>query len=195
MPFPAPVDELGLAIRVRSTLIVSSLQSLRRRGREDSYLQHLPPEHHGIVRSLIAGHWLPMALAEAHYDACEALAFDRQEILAIGREVGDRIEGSFLATMVRMAGNVGATPWTALAQVGRLYDRLFEGGGVSVLRRGPKDARVLFAGMPLARVPYFRSAIAGVLEVGLQLFCTRAYAQIAPQPGPQTAVVFELAWA
>jgi hypothetical protein len=197
VPFPRPPEALGAATRVRSTLLVSSLQSIRRRGRHDDYLALLPTEHHKTILSLPAGQWVPMSLGEAHYLACDGLGFARDEQLVIGREVGDRVEGSFLATMVRMAGSVGATPWTALAQIHHLYDRLFDGGGgMSVSRRGPKDARMRFAGMSLARIPYYRGALAGVIEIGLQLFCTRAYVTDAPGPAsPQSIVAMDLAWA
>ena len=195
--FPRPPDALGAATRVRSTLLVSSLQSLRRRGRENDYLALLPAEHHRTVLTLVAGAWIPMPLAEAHYLACQGLGFQRSELLAIGREVGDRIEGSVLATMVRMAGSVGATPWTALAQIGRLYGRIFDGGGgVSVARRGPKDARVRFTGMPLVHIPYYRGAMAGVVEIGLQLFCTKAYVTDVPGTHEGKAnIAMDLAWA
>lgn len=197
VPFPRPPDALGTATRVRSTLLVSSLQSLRRRNREGDYLALLPREHHGTVLTLVTGDWIPMPLAEAHYLACQGLGFERPELVAIGREVGNRIEGSFLATMVRMAGSVGASPWLALARVNRLYNRLFDGGGgVSVSRRGPKDARLRFVGMPLARIPYYRGALAGVVEIGLQLFCTKAYVTDAPGRGkaPEADVAMDLAW-
>ncbi len=185
-----------MATRVRSTLLVSSLQSLRRRGRESDYLSLLPAEHHRTMQSLVASQWVSMTLGEAHYRACEGLGFTRPEQLVIGREVGDRVEGSFLATMVRMAGSVGATPWTALAQIEHLYDRMFDGGGgASVSRRGPKDARMRFAGLPLARIPYFRGAMAGVIEIGLQLFCTRAYVTDVPAPASASLIAMDLAWA
>src|ERR1035441_5912286 len=159
LPFSGPPEKLGVATRIRTTLLVSSLQSLRKRGSVDAYMRLLPAEHHMTINSMIAGQWLPMAVGLAHYDACQGLGISQPEVVAIGREVGDKIQGTFLATMVRMAGQVGATPWTALSFVGRLYDRLFQGGGgVTVIKLGPKDARVEFIGMPVARVPYYRMA-------------------------------------
>ena len=196
VPFRAPPPKLGVCARVRTTLIVSSLQSLRKRDLYQRYMDLLPPEHHATVRSMIAGQWVPMRVAEAHYDACEALGFDRREVNAIGREVGDRIEGTFLATMVRMAGSVGATPWTALSYVDRLYDRVFAGGGgAGVFKLGPKDAEFHFVGVPLCRIPYFRSAMAGVVEVGAELFCSKAYAKEVPDAAPPMGAVLHIAWA
>jgi len=196
VPFRAPPQKLGVCARVRTTLIVSSLQSLRKRDLYQRYIDLLPPEHHATVRSMIAGQWVPMRVAEAHYDACEALGIDKREVNGIGREVGDRIEGTFLATMVRMAGSVGATPWTALSYVDRLYDRVFAGGGgAGVFKLGPKDAEFHLVGVPLGRIPYFRSAMAGVVEVGAELFCSKAYAKEVPDASTAMGAVLHVAWA
>jgi len=196
VPFRAPQEKLGVCSRVRTTLIVSSLQSLRKRGLYERYIELLPAEHHPIVRSMIAGQWVSMLVAEAHYDACQGLNLERRDVNVIGREVGDRIEGTFLATMVRMAGSVGATPWTALSYVDRLYDRIFAGGGgACIYKLGPKDAEAHFVGVPLCRIPYFRSAMAGVFEVGTELFCTKAYAKEVPDAAPHLGAVLHIAWA
>jgi hypothetical protein len=195
-PFPAPRHELGLATEVRTTLLVSSLQSLRKRGHLDRYLGHLPPEHHAAVQSMIAGLWVPIEVGRAHYLACEALDLPLSEINAIGREVGDRIEGTFLATVVRMAGSVGATPWTALVQTQRLYQRVFRGGGgTCIAKLGPKDARVQLAGYCFTDVPYFSYAMAGVFEIGAELFCSKAYAQVMTRECTPTMVALHVAWA
>jgi hypothetical protein len=196
LPFSGPPEKLGVATRIRTTLLVSSLQSLRKRGSVDAYMRLLPAEHHMTINSMIAGQWLPMAVGLAHYDACQGLGISQPEVVAIGREVGDKIQGTFLATMVRMAGQVGATPWTALSFVGRLYDRLFQGGGgVTVIKLGPKDARVEFIGMPVARVPYYRMAMNGVFEVGAELFCKKAYVTDVAAECTETTAVLHVAWA
>jgi hypothetical protein len=195
-PFPRPRHELGLATEVRTTLLVSSLQSLRKRGHLDRYLGHLPPEHHATVQSMIAGLWVPIEVGRAHYLACEALDLPLSDINAIGREVGDRIEGTFLATVVRMAGSVGATPWTALVQTQRLYQRVFRGGGgTCITKLGPKDARVQLAGYCFTDVPYFSYAMAGVFEIGAELFCSKAYAQVMTRECTPTMVALHVAWA
>jgi hypothetical protein len=196
VPFRTAEHLLGIATHVRTTLLVSSLQSLRRRDRMDEYLEHLPAERHAAMQSMIAGQWVPMQLAVDHYQACQALRLTTAEMNLIGKEVGDRIEGTFLATMVRMAGRVGATPWTALLQSGRLYERIFRGGGgLSIVRVGPKEARAHLAGVPLAGITYFNVAMAGVFEVGAELFCSKAYAREVPGSRTPTRVALQIAWA
>jgi hypothetical protein len=196
VPLRAAEHLLGIATHVRTTLIVSSLQSLRRRERIDDYLALLPAERHAAVQSMIAGQWAPMELALAHYQACQALGLQAAELNLIGREVGDRIQGTFLATVVRMAGSVGATPWTALSQAGRLYERIFRGGGgLGVVRVGPKEARARLVGVPLAGITYFNVAMAGVFEIGSELFCSKAYAREVPGTRTPTRVAIQIAWA
>lgn len=196
VPFPAPPEKLGVANRIRSTLLVSSLQSMRKRGSYDDYMRMLPSEHHDTIGTLIAGQWVAMELGIAHYEACQALHISKPEVVAIGREVGDKLHGTFLAAMVRMAGTAGATPWVALKFVPKLYDRVFQGGGgVTAIKTGPKDARVTFVGYPVARVPYYRLAMTGVFEVGLELFCRKAYvSDVAAEATPTTAVL-TMSWA
>ncbi len=196
VPLRAADHLLGIATHVRTTLIVSSLQSLRRRERFDDYLALLPAERHAAVQSMIAGQWAPMELALAHYQACQALGLQAAELNLVGREVGDRIQGTFLATVVRMAGSVGATPWTALSQAGRLYERIFRGGGgLGVVRVGPKEARARLVGVPLAGITYFNVAMAGVFEIGSELFCSKAYAREVPGTRTPTRVAIQIAWA
>jgi len=196
VPFRVPEHKLGRATQVRTTLLVSSLQSLRKRGHLERYLGHLPSEHHEAIQSMIAGQWTSIAVGRAHYQACETLGLTQLEMNAIGREVGDRIEGTFLALIVRMAGSAGVTPWTALEQMPRLYERIFRGGGGGCLiRRGPKDARAQMTGCGLADIPYFVAAITGVFEIGAELFCKKAYARVVVDSCTSNSVVLDIAWA
>jgi hypothetical protein len=194
--FPVPIERLGMATLARTTLLVSSLQSVRKRNLTERYMQLLPREHHAVMQSMIAGQWTPMKVAEAHYAACNGLGFSDSTAHQIGTEVGDRIQGTFLAAMVRMVGTVGATPWTALSHAQRLFERVFRGGGgLSVIRRGVKDARVNFVGVPLCRFPYYRSALSGVFEAAADLFCRKSYAKEAPGSATPTSVAFQISWA
>jgi hypothetical protein len=194
--FPAPIERLGTATLVRTTLLVSSFQSVRKRGLSAPYLELLPVEHHATMQSMIAGQWTPMRLAEAHYQACDGLGFSESEAHHIGTEVGDRIQGTFLANMIRMVGTVGVTPWTALSHAQRLFERVFRGGGgLAVVKRGAKDARVHFVGVPLCRFPYYRSALAGVFEAAANLFCRKSYVKEVPGSATPIAVEYHISWA
>jgi hypothetical protein len=175
LPFPAPVERLVAATNIRSTLIASSLRAVREGGRYDAYIARLPAAWKDLPLQAIAGLWLPIEAGVAHYRACDELGLSAEEQVANGRETGERIHGTFLGTMVRAAKSAGATPWIALGHTNKLYERLFAGGGCCVTKTGPKDARLEMAGNPVTSIAYFRNALRGLYQVGMELFCSKAY--------------------
>ena len=124
---------------------------------------------------MVAGVWMPIAFAEAHYGACDHLGYGPREFAAMGKDVGDRIHGTLLATAVRMARGAGATPWSIYAQFGRLWERIFIGGGLTVKKLGPKEAHVEVVGQPLVAIPYYRAAQRALFLGLIELFCEKAY--------------------
>jgi hypothetical protein len=172
---------MGIANVARSTLVTASIQSLRARGLYDRYAVRLAEEQRNALSTAIAGVWIPMSLAVAHYRACDALRLCIGEQLDIALEVGQQMHGTFLGAMLRLAKSVGVTPWAALAYSGKLYDRLFRGGGIAVIRTGPKDARIDMVGNPLCDIEYFRVGVRGVFEAALELFCDRVTSHEIPR--------------
>jgi hypothetical protein len=175
VPFPVSRDLVIPPRNIRSTLLVASLHSLRERGRFEEYVRRLEQDWRNVPDLAIPGVWLPVEAGMAHYRACDALGFTVAEQLEMGRAVGDVVHGTFLGTMIRGAKNVGMTPWVALGQARRLYDRLFDGGAVAVTRVGPKDARMEIVRNALVEIPYFRNAMRGLWQVAVEFFCTKAY--------------------
>jgi len=164
-------------------------------GYGDRYFELLPARHHDAVRTCFAGVWLPIELGLAHYEACDALGLSTLEQFAIGKEVGLKIQGTFLGTMVKLAKRTGVTPWLCLGQYQRLYDRLFVGGGVIVTRLGPKEARIEGLGLPLSRIPYFRTAFRGLNEASCELFCAKAYVKEIAELCTPMSIGFRVSWA
>jgi hypothetical protein len=175
VPLPVSPALIAPPRSIRSTLLSASMRSMRERGRLDEYVQKLGPAWRNLPSEIVAGVWLPVDAGLAHYRACDALGFSVTEQLEIGREVGDRIHGTFLGTMIRSARSVGVTPWVALGQARRLYEHLFDGGAVTVSRVGPKDARMALVRNELVDIRYFRNAIRGLWQVAVEFFCTKAY--------------------
>ena len=159
---------------VRSTLLQSSLNTLRQRGHFERYLMVMEPRYRESILGSLAPEWLPIDVAMAHYAACDALQMSAGELHEIGEEVGNRIQGTFLGTIVRRARVMGLTPWIPLAQIGRLWERLFEGGAPALLKVGPKDALIDLRNLRLAQFAYFRAAFCGVLASGIKLGAGRA---------------------
>ncbi len=193
VPFGPSRDQL--ATELRSTLLSTSLQTLKARALLDAYFEELPPEHHAAIKDLVAGVWMPIEVGMAHYRACDALGLTWEQIVAVGGEVGERVQGTVLGLMVRTAKTSGMSPWAGLRNCTLFYDRVFRGGGVSLVKIGPKEARVEVAGNPLCAIPYFRQGLRAVTVTGAQLFCAKAYSQELPRYTNSTSLGFRLSWA
>lgn len=170
-----PRGEAPLVKRVRSALLLSSLRSLRTRGLFDRYLERLPRDFHEPILGAVAGTWMDIQIAAAHYRACDALGLSVQEQVAMGGAVGDTVNGTFLRTLFQVARTAGITPWVALKQYTKLWERIFDAGDVEVDKLGPKEALVQMHGLPLFSIPYIRVALRGMHQTGFQLFCTKCY--------------------
>jgi hypothetical protein len=194
VPFLSPREKLAPAKSVRSTLVASSLNRVREHGHLEAYLANLDPQWTDAIFHAVAGVWLPIDAGAAHYQACEKLRLPAAEQLEIGREVGDRIQGTFLASMVRAAKGVGVTPWSAVAYSGKLYARLFDGGGIAVVKVGPKEARVEIARNVLTGNSYFRSGLRGLYQVAIELFCAKAYVVDAARVSADDSCTMKISW-
>ena len=192
LPFPAPLERLEAVSEVRSTLLASSLQALKTRGLLERYTALLPLEHHQTILHCIAGQWFPIAIAFAHYEACDKLGLTLEEQKDIGSDVSRRIHETFLGVVVQMARGVGVTPWTVLSKGNQLFTRIARGGGLQVTKLGPKDALIEIARLPLLEVPYFRTAAQGIYQVAIGMFAQRAHVRfVAAQsrvPGELTTL-------
>jgi hypothetical protein len=155
------------ATTIRSTVLQSSVASLRQRGHFDRWLALIDVRHRATIVESLAPSWMPIEVAVAHYAACEALELPLSEQVAMGEAVGDRIQGSFLTTLMKSARAAGYNPLILLSQFDRLYGRLFQGGSVQLTQTGPKDADVEVRGMQTTRSPYFRIAFTGVVRAGI----------------------------
>jgi hypothetical protein len=180
LPFEQPKERIPHARAFRSTWIISSVRSLQERGHYDRYLELLSAEHHDAVLLSVAGVWLPMAVARAHYEACQRLELSKDEQTAMGLAVGDRGQGSLLSTVVMAARGAGVTPWTILPQFQRLWLRGANGGAMSVTALGPKEAKVETVGCELFDIDYFRVAFGGVLFGIMRRFAQKAYYHEVP---------------
>ncbi|HEX5657010.1 MAG TPA: hypothetical protein VFX59_07430 [Polyangiales bacterium] len=180
---------------VRSTLIQSSLHTLRVRGHFERYLQLVDPACKASLLESLAPEWLNPTLAHAHYAACDALELGADELLSIGEAVGDRIQGAFIGTLVRRARAIGLTPWVMIPQFGRLRERLLLGGSMQVNKVGPKDITVDMRVLPLCEYAYFRAAFCGVVGTVIKLGAGRSVVvRIANSSGFAKRCVFRCSW-
>lgn len=184
-----------VASHVRSTLLQSSLAFLRSRGHYERYVSLLDPAHIEVIVGTLAPTWLPIELGLAHYAACDALALDDMERIAIGEAVGDKIQGTFMSTLVKTVRGAGVTPWVLLERFDRLWGRLFQGGSVQLVKVGPKDLTIELRGAQLTRFEYFRTAFIGVVRAGFKLVGVRAaYVKHGTWQASSDRFVMNAAW-
>jgi hypothetical protein len=196
LPFPVPFERLAPVTEIRSTLIASSLQSLKTHGHLDRYTELLPEAQRDTILHCIAGQWFPISIGFTHYEACDRLGLSAEEQREIGSDVSRRIHETFLGVIVQMAKGVGVTPWTVLAKGNQLWSRVVRGGGLQVTRLGPKDAQIEIARLPLLEIPYFRTAAQGIYQTVIGMFATRAHVRyVAAQPRPPGQLLtLHVAW-
>jgi len=177
---------------VRSTLVTSSLAALRNRNLFERYDAIQRSAHRDTILNCVAGEWLSLEVAFAHYRACDALGLSSSEQIEIGKDVSKRIHETFLGLVVKAARGMGVTPWLLLAKANTTLSRIARGGGIRVTRVGPKSARIELVQVALLQVPYFRNALVGVYIAGVELLgsnvTARVISQKAPQPERQTVL-------
>jgi hypothetical protein len=196
LPFPGPPDAIGMAKHFRSTLVASSLESLRRHNLFDRYRAIVPAEHREAILSTVAGLWLPIEVGLAHYEAVDRLGMTTEQQEQIGSEVSHKLQDTFLGTVMKMATNAGVTPWTLLPKGNQFYSRLFRGGGgTRVIKLGPKEARSDVVGLPLLSVPYFRHSLRGLYQGAISVFCTKCYVHEVIRKSSSTSTAFRISWA
>ncbi len=182
-------------ITVRSTLIASSLTTLRELGYFERYRALLPAAYHEAILFTIAPEWLPISIGEAHYGTCDALGLSDAELERIGELVSVRIMGTFLGTVLRASGrNVGTSPLIPLAKYDVLWGRLMQGGSCSVEKTGPKDVVIRSNGASLFETRYFRVAYNGVIRGAAGMFSSRVIGRTTRAPGDPHGVVTTLSW-
>jgi hypothetical protein len=192
--FSTDRERVPAATLIRSTLLVSSQQSLRIRNAYDRYLALVAPEHRATLSGLVVGVWTPMDVATAHYEACDRLGFGTAELLAIGHDVEVRLRKSILLNLAHVARGVGVGPLTVLSQAPKFWGRTFVGSEVCVERLGPKDARLSLAGFPFARIAYNRVTFRGILESLVAPFCRQSFVRDAPECQGPLCIGWRIAW-
>ena len=189
----APPAIIKVMKHARSTILIGSISAGRASDRWDRYVAALPVDAREHLLHLVAGTWVPIDQAMLHYRACETLGFSIDEQVKNGRYTFDRAGASVFGTLSRMAREAGVTPWTALPHMQRFWERGYDGGGISVTRLGPKDARVVARDVPLLRSSYYRNALRGLVWAVFDLFSRKTFVSERKPPSPD-AIVLHAQW-
>jgi hypothetical protein len=195
VPFRPSRETVAPLTFVRSTLLSSSFLALRARGLETRYLAELSPELHDIILYTPAGVWVPVAVALAHYSACDQLNLTQQQALEIGSNVAKVTQKSVLSTILRAAREVGATPWSLFPRCDQYWARVFQGSGISIFKLGPKEARFEAVACALAQSNYWRVGLRGLLTVVCEPFATKVYVREITAVTTPLTCGFRISWA
>lgn len=203
MQYPHPTEEAlvaatastALASEFRSTWLSSSVRALKERELWDRYLRHVPPAHRDVIEMHVAGMWLPIDVAHAHYTACDRLGLSATELYDIGREVSDRLHATILSVVVRAAKSAGASPWAVLERTPRLWRRIWIGGDIALYKLGPKEARLEAYAWPVARYDYIQHGMRGVLHALIEMFCRVAYVRQLSERCTPDKLAYQISWA
>jgi hypothetical protein len=172
---------------MRGIVLTKSMENLVRAGLKDRYLRELDPELHEPMRFVIASSWVPIDLARAHYDACDRMRLGDRTTEELGELMAASMGGTLFASLLRATRSAGMESlWTVLKQNDRLWDRMYQGGGVTVIKHGPKDLTLENHGISLAESRHFRAAYRAYWVALGRLFAKAAYVKmVAPrEPHP-----------
>ena len=172
LAFPEPILPMR---HIRSTLLMGGLDSLRAAGLGDAYAAVSPPQVQAAIGAAVAGMWIPIDVAVAHYLACDELGLSNDSAAQLGRATFERTKGLLLGSAIGLARGVGVTPWTLMPYLQRFWLRGYDGGAVRATRRGPKEVDLDVVGCPVMRSRYYRAAQRGLVSVLLELVCEKAY--------------------
>jgi hypothetical protein len=175
-------------------VLLGSIAALREAGHEATYRASLPHEARETLTMLIAGTWIPLDVALAHYRACDALGLTSDAQVELGRSTLSRTKGSILGTALRLAQDAGVTPWSVLPHFQRFWLRGYDGGGIRVTRIGPKEAEIDVVECGLTESRYYRNALRGHTLGIVQALCQKAYLHERPGLHPHGAVTYRAQW-
>lgn len=181
---------------MRGTLLVNSLDNLRTLGLYDRYLSALPASHRDVIPYTIAATWIPIDIALMHYETCDALVLSEEQLEKMGAMMATRVAETFLATVLRTTRNAGVESfWTALSQNHRLLDRMYQGGGMAVLKTGPKDLVLENTGLPVVTSRYWRRVYVYYMKAISDMFTKVTYVKLVhPRVAHPHSVAVACSW-
>ena len=94
-----------------------------------------------------------------------------------------------------MAREAGVTPWAVMPHFQRFWSRAFDGGGLYIEKKGPKEARMEVHKAAQADCVYWRAALSGLGMGLLDLFSRKAYMQETTKRRVPGFASFRIQWA
>ncbi|HEX3597938.1 MAG TPA: hypothetical protein VHU80_22670 [Polyangiaceae bacterium] len=194
LAFPDGGSAIKQTTHIRSTLIMSSRKTLREANLFEEYEALLSVSHQRELVETAAPRWLPLEVGLAHYQACEGLNLPPNRVVELAQGVGMQRKGTFLGVAVGLASGLGVTPWTALGQAERIWQRAWRGGAIRAHKLGDQEARLEVVGWPCARIGYCRHALRGLMLGVTGLLSSQAFVHEVYGLQRDSAVAYRLTW-
>jgi hypothetical protein len=189
--YPAPTGLRALEA-VRGSILILDWRWLRSRNLMASYERALDDR---MLLEATATDWMSFPAATAHWRALDSLSLPPSEMEDVGRFVGKHVHSAFLTTLIRLAGELGVSPWSALRQCHKLWTRSWRGGGVVVRRVSPTAARIdVVSSGAIVPSRFFRASFRGAVADGIAQLCTRAHVVELEDERTSSAFALRASW-
>jgi hypothetical protein len=192
VPLFEPPRDAASVRAVRGTLLLIDWRWLREHGLFDAYTHVF-----GGSRELLdagAAEWVPWPLGLRHWEALDALDLTREEYVAMGTFMGEHAHNVVLATLVRLAGKLGMSPWPALSQCHKLWTRSWRGGAMVAYRSGERSARVEVLQANVVGTRSFRTGVTGTIVAGIAPFCRKPVVVEDAAARTPTSISLRVSW-
>jgi len=191
LAFPEPIPPTR---HVRSTLMQGGIASMKGGGVYERYVATVAPAVREEIEAAVAAMWIPVPTALAHYLACDSMGLSSESAAQLGRGTFERTKGMLLGTAIGIAKGAGVTPWSLAPHLQRAWFRGLDGGGLQVVKAGPKEMRVDIVACPILKSHYFRGALRGLCGGLFELVSQKVYVHEVPGGGPDTAIALRVQW-
>jgi hypothetical protein len=181
---------------VRNVLIQHSLAQLQDCGHYERYASLVDPTVLEQLLASLAPGWIPIELADGHYEACDTLNLSEAELSKLGAGVGDRLQETTLVSTAKKARGPDVDVWGAAASMHRMWPRLYQGGSVQMVKQAQKVALIELLGFRLSRHAYYRRAsLTAMVSVYGAVGARIEAAKIVSYNVGRDELVFRLSWA
>ena len=179
---------------IRGIVLQTRLKLMREHGHYDEYVGRLRQPHRDQILNALASSWVPMEVSLAHYEALDSMPLSDAQISRMAEPMGAGLFQNLFASLVKMARSSGAEAgiWFGLKQADRVFQRMYNGGGVKVTQVGPKDAFIDIGSLAFADSRCFRLSHCAFLR-GIFSFSTKACV-CKPMPTRDGHLPVSLSW-
>lgn len=159
----------GPLLGVRRMLIHSSLTQLQAIGVYDKYSAVIDSATLTSITNMIGPGWIPAELATTHYEACDKLGLEEEQVQELGARSGENIGSALLVAATQIPDmKTEQSTWSMIAAFSRMGRRMYDGSSAQYVKLGPHELQIEYVGNPLFSTAYYRSGYLGFLRAAFE---------------------------